>query len=156
MDNTTFDQLKNEFESQGNASDNAIILYANNAEQYALQQGLMSYMSSDDAAALIQEVHDSLRDGLPEGNKCFSELSREDVENVLEDVESVIIDEGDLLYMLVEFDDEQRADLYKDVIEPWFQWLKEQKPKKANNNKSSTTTSKKSNVTNMSGNFPAI
>lgn len=138
-----FNQFKTEFESQpGIDSDNDIVLYATAAERYALQKALIDYMSANDAADLITEMHNMIPDEFPEGATHFYKLSDEDVEAVVDDAEELVTDPA-LLDTLRDFDDEQRSDLYNDVIKPWFQWLKEQKPKKANNNKKSNTTAGK-------------
>lgn len=134
-------------------ADNDIILYANKDERYALQKALLDYMSSNDAADLIMEMHNMLPDEFPSGDTHFSKLSDEEVEEVLEDLEMQVTDFG-LLNTLDDFDDEQREDLYNDVIKPWFQGLKKQKPKKANNKKANTnnTKNKKSSNTNNNTN----
>lgn len=141
-----FNKAKDEFESQFESDPDAeITLYATEAEQYALQQALAPYMSSEDADELIREIHNELDDGLPAGDIRFSELSKSEVEDVLEYIDSLVTDEGDTLNYLKNFDDEQRENLYNDIIKPWFKWLRQNKKnssKKANNKKTNNTTNK--------------
>lgn len=150
-----------------------ITLCAGPKELQALAAVLGPQLGLSDIEDFIEELHDALDeqtisileinenfasdvlyedDAAISFNRHLSDMSQEDVDKVMRHMRVIFIERCSDCTGVTELDDiipnEERTDIYNNIIEPWLKWVRSAKKNKSNNKKSNTTKNKKSSNNN--------